>query len=167
MISTLQWFNWKDDHKRYMAWFLESMESIEMIKFIVLVFALFAVSNKKLKIQYQKHQYFYSFQKRNQEKKKSWALCHLCCHFQILCNKRLFIFPEFWSADLNNQNSFPMQNQSGIGPDWSNRSVILASCKNHLHVHNCLEPQTFPPWKETSVEYDFWIEEFYEMYFKS
>lgn len=40
-----------------------------MIKFIVLVFALFAVSNKKLKIQYQKHQYFYSFQKRNQEKK--------------------------------------------------------------------------------------------------
>lgn len=47
------------------------MESIEMIKFIVLVFALFAVSNKKLKIQYQKHQYFYSFQKRKKEKKKS------------------------------------------------------------------------------------------------
>lgn len=46
------------------------MESIEMIKFIVLVFALFAVSNKKLKIQYQKHQYFYSFQKRKKEKKK-------------------------------------------------------------------------------------------------
>lgn len=37
-----------------------------MVKFIVLVFALFAMSNKRLKIQYQKHQYFYSFQ----EKKK-------------------------------------------------------------------------------------------------
>jgi len=33
-----------------------------MVKF-VLVFALFAMSNKKLKIQYQKHQYFYSFQR--------------------------------------------------------------------------------------------------------
>lgn len=40
------------------------MESMEMVKLIVLFFALFAMSNKKLKIQYQKHQYFYSFQKK-------------------------------------------------------------------------------------------------------
>lgn len=34
------------------------MESMEMIKFIVLFFALFAMSNKKLKIQHEKHQFF-------------------------------------------------------------------------------------------------------------
>lgn len=36
------------------------MESTEMVKFIVLFFAVFAMSNKKLKIQYKKHQYFHS-----------------------------------------------------------------------------------------------------------
>ena len=36
------------------------MESTEIVKFIVLFFAVFAMSNKKLKIQYKKHQYFHS-----------------------------------------------------------------------------------------------------------
>lgn len=60
-----------------------------MVKFIVLVFALLAMSNKKLKIQDQKRQYVYSFKKK---KKIPRAFRHLCYHFQILCNKRLFIF---------------------------------------------------------------------------
>lgn len=41
-----------------------------MVKF-VLVFALFAMSNKKLKIQYQKHQYFHSFQRGAKKKIQS------------------------------------------------------------------------------------------------
>lgn len=56
--------NGKDGHIWYMVWFLESMETMEMVKFIHFFFAFFVMSNKKLKIQYQKH---HSFQK---EKKK-------------------------------------------------------------------------------------------------
>lgn len=40
--------------------FLESTESMEMDGKVYLFFALFVMSNKKLKIQDQKHQYFYS-----------------------------------------------------------------------------------------------------------
>lgn len=44
-----------------MVQFPEPMESMDMAKFIVLFFALFAMSNNKLKIQYEKHQYFYFY----------------------------------------------------------------------------------------------------------
>lgn len=103
-------------------------------KWYCLFFALFVMSNKKLQIQYQEHPHFASLPPLHPPK-KSWALCHLCCHFQILCNKRLFIqFHRIPAADIHNQNQFLMQNWSGICPNWPNRSVILASHKNHTFI---------------------------------
>lgn len=90
---SLHWFNWKHGHIWYMVQFPEPMESMDMAKFIVLFFALFAMSNNKLKIQYEKHQYFYfspTAPPQNPE-----PSCQFCCHFQILYNKGQFISPEF------------------------------------------------------------------------
>lgn len=105
-----------------------------------LFFALFVVSNKKLKIQYQKHYHVYSFK----SKTKKPILSHLlpCCHFQTHCNKR-------WTRNCNN---LFMQNWSGICPAWWD-SVKITSI--FLIVWN-LKYLTLK-W-DHHVEYEFWGE---------
>lgn len=71
--------------------FLESTECMEMVKFmyLFLFFALFVMSHKKLKIQDQKHQYFYSPPVAEKILSPQSSLLPLC-------NQRLFLFSEFW-----------------------------------------------------------------------
>lgn len=63
------------------------MESTEMIKFLFkyFFFALSVASNKKLKTQYRKHQYFYSQKQNNKVYPEPPSAC---CHIQLLCSQR-------------------------------------------------------------------------------
>ena len=145
---------WYDFLNLWKAWKWQSL--------LFYFFAVFAMSNEKLKIQYKKHQYFYSSPTPTPPP-KFWALLSFLLPLSdSLSQKTVHFPPEFRPADLNQCNWFFNAIWSGICPNWSNRGVILASHKNHLYFPNCLEPQMGMP-----AEYAFWIEDFYEIYFKS
>lgn len=72
--------------------FLESTEGMEMVKFtyLFIFFALCVMSNKKLKIQGQKHQYFYSMSPPVAEKILSPQSIFVAT--LILCNQKAVPF---------------------------------------------------------------------------
>lgn len=59
----------------------------------------------------------------------SSVLGPLCFHIEIL---RWITLPPSWSANINNWSKLSMSKLI--------KYVILASCKTHLHFHNCLGP---------------------------
>lgn len=122
--------------------FLESTKCMEMVKFIYLFlfFALFVMSNKKLKIQDQKHQYFYSISPPVAEKILSPQSSSL-----PLCNQRLFLFSEFWQPT---QKIAGFLNAKFVRIDQIEPLIWHHIKKKKSHFHHCLEPQMFSPWGE-------------------
>lgn len=111
----------------YMVWF-EPMESMKWQKFIVLFFC--CICNEKWRSCTSIRSIStFTLPLPPPHPPNSEPSYHFCCHFQILCHQRLFIFPWIRPADLNQCNWFFNAIWSGICPNWSNRGVILASHK--------------------------------------